>query len=145
MRVLALILVILLAFSGCATFNRSQSIDSDQLEGYASGQFRESSSGRTGTVAVVGSAAGGGAGNPVGFGLLGIYGTTGPPTSGSLEFARAISMLNYSKRLKSVKYDESGGIVEYEFDRGPLAGRTVSPPPSTRPKLPSSFGHQPVE
>ena len=76
---------------------------------------------------------------------------TGPPPSGAQDFARAIAMINYSKKLKSIKYDEFGGVIDYEFEQQPLSYVKTTPqvqlPQSTETKLKrrSSFGHQPVE
>ena len=53
-------------------------------------------------------------------------------------------MINYSKKLKSIKYDETGRIIEYEFDQRPLSQNTVYPPAQSA--LPQqSFGYQPVQ
>jgi hypothetical protein len=38
-----------------------------------------------------------------------------------------------------------GGIIEYEFDQKPLPKRSGYPAVSSQPRLPSSFGYQPVE
>jgi len=145
MRILGFLLVVALAvaLSGCAMYQRSQTIDTDKLEGYAAGTFNESSSGPN--VSLEAAGAGGGAGASsfgLGGGSLGYR--TGPPPSGSLEFARAIAMINYSKKLRSVKYDQFGGVIDYEFDQTPLA-RSKHRDPATAPRLPSSFGYQPVE
>lgn len=127
---------------GCATFQRSEVIETDKLEGYAAGTYRDNSSGPVGKVGLAGSGAGWGAGG--GAGAVGFNVKTGPPPSGALDFARAIAMINYSKKLTSVKYDQYGGVIDYEFDQTPLA-RSKYRDPATAPKLPSSFGHQPVE
>jgi hypothetical protein len=144
MRIFNFLMITALAvlLLGCATFQRSQVIDTDKLEGNAAGTFREDSSGPNGSLDVVGSGAGWGAGG--GAGAAGINLRTGPPTNGALEFARAIAMINYSKKLTSVKYDQYGGVIDYEFDQTPLA-RSKYRDPVTAPKLPSSFGHQPIE
>jgi hypothetical protein len=144
MKVLGITLIVALFFSGCAHFQRSEVIDTDKLGGYASGEYRDNSSGPAGRVFLGGSGAGwGGAG---GFGLAWMGVETGPPRSGAYEFARAIAMLNYSKNLKSIKYDECGGIIDYEFERHPLTSkRTGYQEYQTKQKLPSSFGYQPVE
>jgi hypothetical protein len=144
MRIFGFLIIILLAviLLGCATFQRSEVIETDKLEGYAAGTYRDNSSGANGSVDVVGSGAGWGAGG--GAGAAGINLRTGPPPSGALDFARAIAMINYSKKLTSVKYDQYGGVIDYEFDQAPIA-RSKYRDPATAPKLPSSFGHQPVE
>jgi hypothetical protein len=139
LTITALALILL----GCATFQRSQVIDTDKLEGNAAGTFRENSSGPN--VSLDAAGAGGGAGaSSFGLGGGSLSFRTGPPPSGALEFARAIAMINYSKKLRSVKYDQFGGVIDYEFDQTPLA-RSKYRDPTTAPKLPSSFGHQPVE
>ena len=72
---------------------------------------------------------------------------TGPPPSGAYDFARAIAMINYSKKLKSIKYDEFGGVIDYEFEAQPVS-YVQTTPQATEPKASyrrSSFGHQPVE
>jgi len=142
MKSLGLILMVVVAFSGCATFQRSEVIDTDKLEGYASGTYRDSSSGPTGVVKLAGG--GGAASGAVGAGALGMVIKTGPPDSGAYKFARAIATINYSKRLKAITYDETGRIVEYEFDQRPLGKSSSYQPPA--PAAPSkSFGFQPVE
>lgn len=144
MRIFGFLLIIVLAavLLGCATYQRSQMIDTDKLEGYASGTFKEDSAGPNVSLDMAGSGAGWGAGGAAG--MAGISVRTGPPASGALEFARAISMINYSKKLTSVKYDQYGGVIDYEFDQTPLA-RSKYRDPASAPKLPSAFGYQPVE
>jgi len=145
MRKLSVIAIIIMLLAGCATFQRSEVIDTDKFEGYASGTYRDDSAGPSGTVVLGGSGAGwGGGGGGLGMGCLGI--TTGPPDSNSYKFAKAIAMINYSKKLKNIKYDETGGIIQYEFEHKPLTStRGDYQPPAAKPKLPSSFGYQPIE
>lgn len=146
MRFLGVVIVIALVFSGCASFQRSEVIDTDKLGGYASGTYSNNSSGPTGTLRLVGSGAGWGTGGAGGLGVAGIGVHTGPPPSGAYDFARAIAMINYSKKLKSIKYDESGGVIAYEFEQMPSSYmRTTPQDTGTKPKLPPSFGHQPIE
>ena len=143
MKTLALFLVVVLALSGCASVNRSQSIDSDQLEGYAAGKFQENVTGPSGSFALAGAGGGwGGAGGAVGAGALSV--NSNIPPSGAYDFARAVAMINYSKKLRTVKYDEAYGIIEYEFDHKPLSSKVDYQSPA-KAKLPSAFGHQPVE
>ncbi len=145
MRILGLIAAIALVMSGCAQFQRNQVIDTDKLGGYASGTYKEDSSGPTGNFAFLGTGGGWGGGGG-GFGAGGIAGTTGPPPSDAYNFATAIAMINYSKKLKSVKYDEYGGVIDYEFEQNPSSSmRTAFQGSGTKSKLPSSFGHQPIE
>ena len=145
MKSLGLILLVVAVFSGCAaTFQRSEVIDTDKLEGYASGSYRDNSSGPNATF---GLAVGGGGWGAVGGGGAGAFGLTiqtGPPGSGDYKFAQAIATINYSKRLKAITYDETGRIVEYEFDQRPL-GTSSSYRPPTPAAQPKSFGFQPVE
>jgi hypothetical protein len=79
-----------------------------------------------------------------GGGMFGIHIKPGPTQGDPVPFARSVAMINYSKRLKSIKYDEMGGVIEYDFGPGPLSMRSDSPA-SKGTKMPSAFGHQPVE
>jgi len=143
---LGLAVALALAFSGCATFQRAEVIETDKFEGFASGEYRDNSSGRTGTVALAGTGAGWAMGGPGGLGALAFSVKTGPPPSGAHQFAKSIAMINYSKRLKSIKYDEMGGIIQYEFEQRPLSrSSSISEPSPAHSALPKSFGHQPVE
>jgi hypothetical protein len=151
MRFLGVVILIALVFSGCATYQRSEVIDTDKLGGYAAGQYRDNSTGPSGKMVLGGSGFGAG-GSGTGFGVAWIGVESGPPKSGAYDFARAIAMINYSKKLKSIKYDEYGGVLDYEFESQPLSyvqttpqGQTTSQTPTTKLKRRSSFGHQPVE
>ena len=75
---------------------------------------------------VGGSGYGAGAAS-AGFGAGWICVETGPPPSGAYDFARAIAMINYSKKLKSIKYDEFGGVIDYEFEQQPLSYVKTTP------------------
>jgi len=145
MRILAFIAVAALVLPGCAQFQRSETINTDHLGGYASGEYQDMSSGPTGKVVLGGSgAAWGGSGS--GFGAAWVRGETGPPPSGALDFARAIAMINYSTKLKSIKYDEFGGVIDYEFEQQPLSYLKTTPRGlKPRQQRRSSFGHQPIE
>jgi hypothetical protein len=143
MKVLGLILVAALLFSGCATFKRSEYIDTDPGGGLAYGKYSDSSEGPTGSFAIAGAGASWGGGGSGGLGGGAISIKTGPPQSSSYNFARSVAMINYSKKLKSIKYDGFGRIIEYEFDSQPLAGAKGTP--VSKSSLPSSFGHQPIE
>jgi len=145
MKILGLILTMILLFSGCATYQHSEYIDTDQLEGYASGKYTNSSSGPSGSFTIAGGGGGFGASGNAGFGAGAISVNSGPPAVTPYNFARSVAMINYSKKLKSVKYDETGGIIEYEFDQKPLPRRSDYPAVSSQRRLPSSFGYQPVE
>jgi hypothetical protein len=142
MKIVGLMVVAALLLSGCATFQRSEVIDTDKLDGYASGNYQDHSSGRTGEFALAGGGAGGGA-SAAGGGALGMTIKTGPPNSGAYQFARSIAMINYSKKIKSIKYDETGRIIEYEFEPRPLTQASVYPPAQSAPQ--KSFGYQPVQ
>ena len=145
MKILGLILVVVVALSGCAAnFQRSEVIDTDKFEGYASGTYRDSSSGPNSIVSLAGGGGGWGAAGAGGAGAVGMVIKTGPPDSGAYKFARAIATINYSKRLKSITYDETGRIVDYEFEQRPL-GKSSSYQPPAPPAQPRSFGFQPVE
>ncbi|MEW6659752.1 MAG: hypothetical protein AB1424_13930 [Thermodesulfobacteriota bacterium] len=144
MKIVGLILMMVLLFAGCATFQHSELISTDQ-QGFAAGRYSLDSQGPTGSVLISGTGAGWGAPGAGGFGGAAIFGETGPPKGNALNFARSVAMINYSKKLKSVKYDELGGIIEYEFDQQPVPGRSGSAAVSSQPRLPSSFGYQPVE
>jgi hypothetical protein len=145
MRIMAVIVVAALVFPACARFHRNEAISTDNTGAYAAGTYSDRSSGHSGKVAIGGS--GYGAGGPgVGFGAGWICGETGPPPSGANDFARAIAMINYSKKLKSIKYDEFGGVIDYEFEQQPLSYvKTTPQAPAAKPQRRSSFGHQPVE
>lgn len=138
-------MVIALVASGCTISHRSEVIDTDKLGGNASGTYNATSQGPSGRMTVGGSGFGAGAAS-LGFGAGWMSVETGPPKSGAYDFARAIAMINYSKKLKSIKYDEYGGVIAYEFEQMPVSSvKTAQQGTGTKPKLPSSFGHQPVE
>jgi hypothetical protein len=144
MKLLGVVTVIALVCSGCTVSHRSEVIDTDKLGGYASGTYNDKSHGPVGKMAIGGS--GYGAGVNAGFGMAWATVETGPPPSGSQDFARAIAMINYSKKLKSIKYDEFGGVIDYEFEQQPLSYvKATAQQPAAKPHRRSSFGHQPVE
>ena len=145
MKLLGIVTVIALVSAGCTVSHRSEVIDTDKGSGYASGSYNAKSQGPSGKMTVGGSGLGAGAAS-FGFGAGWMCIETGPPPSGALDFARAIAMVNYSKKLKSIKYDEYGGVMDYEFEQQPLSYVKTTPqePKPTRQRR-SSFGHQPVE
>lgn len=145
MKLLGVVTVIALVCAGCTLSHRSEVIDTDKLGGYASGTYDSKSQGPSGRMTAGGSAYGAGA-SSTGFGGGWISIETGPPPSGAYDFARAIAMINYSKKLKSIKYDEFGGVIDYEFEQQPLSyvNTTQTEPKRARQRR-SSFGHQPVE
>jgi len=145
MKLLGIVTVIALVSAGCTVSHRSEVIDTDKGSGYASGSYNAKSQGPSGKMTVGGSGLGAGAAS-FGFGAGWMCIETGPPPSGALDFARAIAMVNYSKKLKSIKYDEFGGVIDYEFEQMPVSSlKTAQQGPGAKPKLPPSFGHQPVE
>jgi hypothetical protein len=140
MKKLCLLAVVGLFFLGCATFQHSEFIDADHLG--ATGKYHHETQGPVGTfflagvgAGVSGSAGGGGAGA--------ISVTTGFTAPDPRNFARSVSMINYSKKLKSVKYDEISGVRSYEFE-DPHAVATKEPSLSTQ-EYPPSFGRQPIQ
>lgn len=95
------------------------------------------------TAAISGSNANSGSSSGGGGGMVGLRVHPAPTQGDPLPFARSIAMINYSKRLNSIKYDESGGIIEYEFNSGPGSmSREYAP---QKAQVPSAFGHQPIE
>jgi hypothetical protein len=145
MKILGLILTVGLLVSGCATYQHSEYIDTDQLQGYASGRYNLNSSGASGSFVMGGAGGGGNLGGGGGFGGGAFSVTSGPPEITPYNFAKSVAMINYSKKLKSIKYDETGGIVEYQFDHDLLPRKTSYQPTVGRSSLPASFGHQPIE
>lgn len=158
-RVTVIILALALA-GGCATIEHSTVVGTD-AHGNATGEFRDVRHGCFNTVTIWGAGAGAsdaassaasaaialtgtgllangkrasdssasGAG-----GMLGIR-ISPPPTQGDpVPFARSIAMINYSKKLKKIRYDETGDILEYVFDDSP--SRSEAPAPT--------FGRQPI-
>jgi hypothetical protein len=118
--IIGLILLAGLSFSGCATVDHSVRIDTDGTNSFTVGQYRDVRSDLYGPRRL-------GEGDPV-------------------KFARAVAMINYSKNLKSIKYNECGGLVAYEFEQRPVSSiKPTYQAPGARMNLPSSFGHQPVE
>jgi len=60
-------------------------------------------------------------------------------------FARAIAMINYSKSLRTIRYDEAGGILEYDFNQAPIGRQSSAATTTGQGCMPSSFGHQPIQ
>jgi len=142
MKKVSLLFMIFLLLAGCASFHNSAVINTDAA-GLATGQYSYSSSGPNGSFAIAGGG-GGASGGGAGFGFGGMSVNTGPPPAEAYSFARSVATINYSTRLKNIKYDEAGGIIEYEFGPGPMSMRSDYPAPKGA-KLPSAFGHQPIE
>lgn len=140
MLVIGLILLSGFSFSGCATVDHSVRIDTDSsTNGNVVGQYTDNRSGQMGGW---------------GFWLFGGYGGDTNPSwpwhvkqgdSDPVRFARAVAMLNYSKRLKNITYNEAGEVVSYEFDTKTSAGKSGEKSIQRQPSLPPSFGHQPIQ
>ncbi len=152
-----LMLIMTLGVWGCVTADNSTLIDTSQ-QGFASGQYRDTHQGQVADFGIFGTGGGAGAAaatrfigplgsdsksGSVGGGMLGLRVYPAPTQGDPLPFARSIAMINYSRRLSSIKYDESGGIIEYEFNPGPMGMRSEYAPPKAQE--PSAFGHQPIE
>ncbi|HEX9884451.1 MAG TPA: hypothetical protein VGA79_10830 [Desulfobaccales bacterium] len=135
MKTLGLIVVIMLVFSGCATFNHSETLEVDHFG--ATGSYSDSRSGALYEAALYG--AGGAGGATVGLGAFGFCLRSNQSQSDPRNFARSVVMVDLSKKLKSIKVDDVEGIREYEYIQ-PLVKSEVK-----SKNLPSSFGHQPVE
>ncbi len=165
-----LILILALGVWGCVSVDSTTVIDTDK-DGYAGGQFRDVRNGKVADVSLfgggaaataasggsallagiattAGTALAGGAKNTSssggGGGMFGLHIRPGPSQGDPVPFAKSVAMINYSKRLKAIKYDEAGGIIEYEFAPGPMSMRSEYPAPKPA-KLSSSFGHVPIE
>jgi hypothetical protein len=167
---LILIAIGLALCAGCVAVDHATVIDTTKI-GDASGQYRDARHGTVSNFGIFGSGAGVGGADAAGLVLnaSGLAGNSGSSSSGGggmlglrvypaptqgdpLPFARSIAMINYSKKLKSIKYDEFGGVMDYEFESQPVSYvqttpqvQTTSQAPTTKLKRRSSFGHQPVE
>lgn len=138
MKILVLTLMAVLLVAGCATYNHSENIGTD-ARGNAVGTYSLSSQGSNGNFSLIGGYGYGGSGEEgggFGFGFPAFH--SAPPQISAYSFARAIAMINYSNRLKTIRYDEAGGVLEYDFGQGPIAS-------SAQGGLNQSFGHQPVQ
>lgn len=165
-KFILLFLILSLGVWGCVTVDHATLIDTDK-DGYANGQFRDVRNGNVADVSFFGGGAGAAAASSAsaliaatataaaqggkqsassggGGGMFGLHVKPGPTQGDPVPFAKSVAMINYSKRLKSIKYDEMGGVIEYEFGPGPMSMRSDSPAPKGT-KMPSAFGHQPVE
>jgi len=144
MKIFGMLLVMGLLVSGCATFQHSEAIGTD-AQGFATGRYSLDSQGPTGSVFISGGGGGWGGAGAGGLGGAAIFGETGPPKGNAVNFAKSMAIINYSKKLKSIKYDEVGGIIDYEFEQDPGARTSSKKPVAVRSSLPASFGHQPIE
>jgi hypothetical protein len=138
MKLIALILGVMMVVPACTTFQHSENISVDHFG--ATGNYSDSRSGALYKLGLAGS--GVGAGGNFGFGALGLAVDCSQSQSDPRYFARSIVMVDLSKKLRSVKVDECEGIREYEYvqptDKSGGKSKSSS-------KLPSSFGHQPIE
>lgn len=144
MKIFGLLLVMALLVAGCATFQHSEFITTDS-QGYATGRYSSDSQGNTGMFGIAGAGAGWGVPGTGGAGGLAAFGQTGPPDVTPIHFAKSIAIINYSKKLKSIKYDEIGGIIDYQFEDQPGVRTSSRKTSAWRSRLPASFGHQPIE
>ncbi|MEJ5329130.1 MAG: hypothetical protein WHT07_03140 [Desulfobaccales bacterium] len=155
MRKVTVIILALALAGGCATIEHSTVVGTD-AHGNATGEFRDVRHGCFNTVTIWAAGAGASeaassaavltgsifdlaqrnSSNSSGSGAGGMLGIriSPPPTQGDpVPFARSIAMINYSKKLKRIKYDETGDILEYVFDDSPSR---EAPAPT--------FGRQPI-
>jgi hypothetical protein len=116
---IGLIFLTAFSFSGCANVDHSVRIDTDGTNRYAVGQYIDN--------------------------RRDLYGPRRLGEGDPVKFARAVAMINYSKRLKNITYNEMGEVVGYEFDNVPYAGKTGSQQIQRQPSLAPSFGHQPIQ
>jgi hypothetical protein len=143
MKQLGLVIAFILPFAGCVTVDHSEVIRTE-ANGLASGEYRDV---RTGTLANVEFGALGGAASSMGATFtqaVGALAQSGPamgagaggiglrvkpaPVQGDPTlFARSIAIINYSKRLAKIDYDEAGDIIKYEFNDQPLKRRNYQP------------------
>ncbi|AEB09462.1 hypothetical protein [Desulfobacca acetoxidans] len=123
---------------GCTSnlaVNNSTNISTD-ANGFAVGQYSDSRSGQISAPSSfwLGGGGGGGGGSGLGLGTIIAGGSSGQvETQGNpLPFARAVAMINYSRRLDTVSCDDLyGGVREYRFSDAPLKKKGYQP-----------FGHQ---
>jgi hypothetical protein len=153
-----LILITALGVCGCVTVDNSTLVDAD-TQGYASGQYRDVRHGKIANFGIFGGGAGSSATTSAGAllssltsatsiassssgfkndnsgnggGMLGLRVWPAPTQGDPMPFARSVAMINYSKKLTRVTYDDSG-LVNYEFGEA-----------TQRPR-PISFGYQPIQ
>lgn len=143
MKKLGLMLAFIWAFTGCVTVDHSEVIRTE-ANGLASGEYRDV---RTGTLANVEFGAFGGAasnmattstavlnalvrsgpGGGAGVGAIGFRVKPAPAQGDPTLFARSIAIINYSRRLAKIDYDEAGDIIKYEFNDKPLKRPNYQP------------------
>jgi len=138
MRLIALIIAFMLVVPACATFQHSENITVDHFG--ATGNYNDTRSGALTQLALYGAF--GAAGASPGAGAGGLVLNSNQSISDPRYFARSIVMVDLSKKLKSVKVDEGEGIREYDYVQ-PTDRSDYRSKPSSR--LPSAFGHQPIQ
>ncbi|OPX19055.1 MAG: hypothetical protein BZ151_11285 [Desulfobacca sp. 4484_104] len=143
---LNLLLVLAFIIVGCTHYQHSEAIDVDHLG--ATGSYQDHRSGYLHRFAF--AAGGGGIGGEGrighagwGMGGFGFAVESTQDQSDPTAFANAIAKINYSKKLKSVKYDEVTGVSSYEF-ADPVTGSSTKRT-SSQTTYPSAFGYQPIE
>ncbi|MFP3867586.1 MAG: hypothetical protein ACLFUU_05415 [Desulfobacteraceae bacterium] len=139
MMAIGLIVLVSFCFCSCATVDHSVRIDTDNTDGYATGYYKDDRFGQLGSW---------------GFWFLGGYGGDTVSCwpwrdrqgySDPVQFAKAITMINYSKKLKRIEYDRYGEIVGYEFDTKPSRVIKRYQQMPSQQSLPPSFGYEPIE
>jgi hypothetical protein len=125
-------LIFFISCMGCSSMgvNNSTNIATD-ANGYAVGQYSDSRSGTIyspSSVAVGGGGGGGGVGG-TGLGAAWVgYRTGNVQTEGDpLKFARAVAMINYSRRLDKVSASDAGGSRDYTFTTRPIRQKGYQP------------------
>jgi hypothetical protein len=117
---------------GCSgmAVNNSTTIGTD-ARGYATGQYSDSRYGCIYSPSAVQIGGGGGGGGGAGMGLgaawvgckTGQVQTEGDP----MKFARAVALINYSRRLDKITANDAGGTQEYIFTNRPLKEKSYQP------------------
>jgi hypothetical protein len=138
MKKICLLAAVVLLLFGCAKFQHSESITVDPYG--ANGQYNDT---RFGCLTRVTVAGGGGAGGyAAGLGGLFVNVISDQSQSDPRNFAKAVAVADLAKKLKSVRYDDSTGMREYEFVQ-PLAGAASTPGKGAAAS--PSFGREPVQ
>jgi hypothetical protein len=140
MKILVLVLMAGLLVAGCASYDHSENIGTN-AQGNAVGTYSLSNHGTNGDFLIAGLGGSGNGGG--GGGALAIR--SYPPDINAYNFARAIAMINYSNRLRTIRYDETGGVLEYDFGQGAIGRQSAAPLSSGQGGPSESFGHQPIE
>jgi hypothetical protein len=125
-------LILIISCMGCSSMgvNNSTNIATD-ANGYAVGQYSDSRSGNiySPSSVVVGGGGGGGGAGGMGLGAAWVgYRTENVQTEGDpLKFARAIAMINYSRRLDKVTAEDASGSKEFTFTTRPTKQKGYQP------------------